>query len=719
MTDPTRLRKQLENLPDPLRSCSNFLLWKSVKVEGKKKPRKVPYYASGLPRGGTKQDPINLDTPEDLAHLVTLDEALTAFDPERFDGIGVAVVAHQGIGAFDLDDCLTLDGELIETHPGAPIAKEAEARGCYIELSPSGRGLRILGPSGILEAYSKGGLEYWGQGRYLTVTGSVWANPKGWVSIEDLREPLRPRREERQEDEDEAPIVTRSTLEDIKSALEHLDSDERDAWVRIGMSLKPLGNKGKELWLAWSAKSDKFDPEDAERVWDSFRPERTTYKLIFNEAKAAGWKNPGRKKREREQEDPEAEEDMEEIHSSLRSQMDLGDLRLYPTEFVLDGFLPVGVTLVAGAWGAGKSTNLIPLFASVAHLTPEQWGFHPQLRRHVIWITEAPDQARDTLYSIAKTEGSKSWSEFKEWFHLVPAKRRAPKALARALARAVEETTREIEVGVSDEISGPTQTPQGGRTFRVKPVIVLDTTSANLDLENESDNSEVGAAMAALKEKLPGIPIVLIGHTPKALVKSDVADMTFRGAGAWEADAVATYYLVYDPDTDFRFMAVRKARFTPDYTEISFGQEGGREIVDTPWGEAQSKAYMHGVPERSNGEERKAAQKAVREERKEMEKERGLTDRQTRVLEEVSKGAADGKGITKAHLRESVGGKAELLNGAISRLLEGGLVVSVKPPSDVLELLGFNPKARPPEILLPAEVDPEAYYEIIRGRGLV
>lgn len=718
MTNLTRLRKQLENLPDPLLACSNFLLWKSVKVEGKKKPRKVPYYASGLPRGGTKQDPINLDTPEDLAHLVTLDKALTAFDPDRFDGIGVAVVAHQGVGAFDLDDCLTPEGEVIETHPGAPIAREAEARGCYIELSPSGRGLRIFGPSGILEAYSKGGLEYWGQGRYLTVTGSVWANPKGWVSIEDLRKPLRPRREERQEDEDEAPIVTRSTLEDIKSALEHLDSDERDAWVRIGMSLKPLGNKGKELWLAWSAKSDKFDPEDAERVWDSFRPERTTYKLIFNEAKAAGWKNPGRKKHEREQEDPEAEEDMEEIHSSLRSQLDLGDLRLYPTEFVLDGFLPVGVTLVAGAWGAGKSTNLIPLFASVAHLTPEQWGFHPQLRRHVIWITEAPDQARDTLYSIAKTEGSKTWNEFKEWFHLVPAKRRAPKALAQALARAVDETTREIEVDVSDDISGPTQTPQGGRTFRVKPVIVLDTTSANLDLENESDNSEVGAAMAALKEKLPGIPIVLVGHTPKALVKSDVADMTFRGAGAWEADAVATYYLVYDPDTDFRFMAVRKARFTPDYTEISFGQEGGREIVDTPWGEAQSKAYMHGVPERSNGEERKAAQKAVREERKEVEKERGLTDRQTRVLEEVSKGAADGKGITKAHLRESVGGKAELLNGAISRLLEGGLVISVKPPSDVLELLGFNPKARPPEILLPAEIDPEVYYETIRGRAL-
>lgn len=712
MKNPTQLRKQLENLPDPLLTSRRFLLWKSVAVPGKKKARKIPYYTSGLPRGGTKQDPISLDTPEDLDRLVSFDEALTAFDPDRFDGIGVAVVAHEGIGAFDLDNCLTPDGDFIHTHAGAAIVEAAENAGCYMEISPSGRGLRIFGPSGILEAYSKNDLEYWGSGRYLTVTGAVWANPKGWNSIEHLREPLRPPREERYEDEDEAPIVTKSTLADLKAALEHLDSDERDAWVRIGMSLKPLGNKGKELWLEWSAKSDKFDPEDAERVWDSFRPERTTHKLIFNEAKAAGWKNPGRQKAK----DPEDDEDEEEIHSSLRTQIDLGDLRLYPTEFVLDGFLPVGVTLVAGAWGAGKSTNLIPLFASVAHLTPEQWGFYPQLRRHVIWITEAPDQARDTLYSIAKTEGSQPWSAFKEWFHLIPAKRRDPKALAKALARAVDETTREIQVDVSEDNPGPTQTPQ---VFRVKPVIVLDTTSANLDLENESDNSEVGAAMAALKEKLPGIPIVLVGHTPKALVKSDISDMTFRGAGAWEADAVATYYLVYDADTDMRFMAIRKSRFTPDYTEVSFGQEGGREIVDTPWGEAQSKAYMHGVPERSTGEERKAAQKAVREEKKEMEKERGLTDRQTRVLEEVSKGAADGKGITKAYLRETVGGKAELLNGAISRLLEGGLLLSVKPPPDVMELLGFNPKARPPEILLPSEIDPEVYYETIRGKDLV
>lgn len=711
MTKSTaRLRANLLNLPDPLLSSRRFLVWKYVRVEGKK-PRKVPFYSSGHARGGN-----NLDTPEDLDRLTSLDEALAAAESLGFEGVGYAVVAGEGVGAFDLDACLTPDGELIEDHSGAQIAKDAEARGCYMEISPSGKGLHIFGPSGILEAYSKNDLEYWGQGRFLTVTGSVWANPKGWEAIEDLRASLRPPKERETDPEEEEAIVTRSTLEDLKSALEVLSSDERDAWVRIGMALKPLGKKGKALWLEWSAKSDKFDAEDAERVWESFRPERTTHKLIFNEAKAAGWKNPGRKRdRYRDDPDPDPEDPEGEIRSALRTEIDLGEQRLFPTEFVLDGFLPVGVTLVAGAWGAGKSTNLIPLFASAAHLTPEAWGFHPQLRRHVIWITEAPDQARDTLYSLSKDEGSKPWNEFKKWFHLIPARRRAPSALAKALEKAVGEITYDLEVDVSGDILGDTQTPQV-RIFPVKPVVVLDTTSANLDLENESDNSEVGAAMAALKERLPGIPIVLVGHTPKALVKSDIADMTFRGAGAWEADAVATYYLVYDPDTDFRFMAIRKCRFTPDYTEISFGQEGGREIVDTPWGEPQSKGYMHGVPERSNGEERKAAQKAIKEEKKEAEKERGLTDRQTRVLEEVSKGAADGKAITKAYLREAVGGKAELLSGAVSRLLEGGLVVMVKPPADVLEIFGFNSKSRPPEILLPSEVDPEVFYETIRGR---
>src|SRR5215217_5371647 len=99
--------------------------------------------------------------------------------------------------------------------------------------------------------------------------------------------------------------------------------------------------------------------------------------------------------------------------------MPLGDQVLHPDEFVLDGFMAGGLTTIAGAWGAGKSTNLIPLFATAAHLTPVGWDIgHQEIRRHVVWITEVPHQARTTLYSMAQEDGAATWADFAGWFHL-------------------------------------------------------------------------------------------------------------------------------------------------------------------------------------------------------------------------------------------------------------------------------------------------------------
>src|SRR5690606_7251218 len=117
----------------------------------------------------------------DVCSSDLLPEALEAATTLKMSGIGFALVG-EGIGAFDLDNCLDEDGYLIESHAGADLVMEAEASGAYIEVSPSGRGLRIIGASSITEAYSRDGLEYWGTRRFITLTGDVWANPKGFVS---------------------------------------------------------------------------------------------------------------------------------------------------------------------------------------------------------------------------------------------------------------------------------------------------------------------------------------------------------------------------------------------------------------------------------------------------------------------------------------------------------------------------------------------------------
>lgn len=662
-------------------------MWKEAPgVNGKTKKR--PYYVNGKMRKGL------LDTEADLKQLVSLSEAYDEFMMGSYSGIGFALTGGDGIGAFDMDHILE-DGKLIKTHPGYDLVLAAKEAGAYIEVSPSGEGLRIVGPCQNQEAYSKGGLEYWGAKRFVTLTGECWANPGGWVDLDEFRNPLAAPREPRDEQDDVDPtIITQRTLDELKSALDAMDSDERTLWVDIGMALKTIGDKGLELWLEWSAKSKKFNRADAMRVWDSFNPQGTNYKAVFAKAQRDwGWDNPRKGKSRSARDAFGAEDDEEEVDTD--QTIDLGEMKLYPTEFILDGFLPAQVSVIAGAWGAGKSTNLIPLMASAAHLAPEEWGFHPILRRHVLWVTEAPEQARDTLYSLAKDPQSAPWDEFKRWFHLLPAKRLPPKKIASKIRKLVESMSYELENG-----------------FQVKPVVVLDTTTANLDLENESDNSMVGAAMSILKQALPKTPIVLIGHTPKALTKGEVGDMTFRGAGAWEAEAAATYFLIYDQDAEMRFLAIRKARFTPNYREIDFGQAGGSEIIDTEWGEPQAKAYLHGVPVKSDGSARKSAREEAAEERRETVKERTLSERQGKVLDHVRKGTEGHRFVTRASLRSSVGGKAEMVLEAIERLLEANLIEAHIPNRDQL---GADHRGRTPEIFLLAGVDLDLWLGKAKG----
>lgn len=80
---------------------------------------------------------------------------------------------------------------------------------------------------------------------------------------------------------------------DLASALEFLSADSYESWFRYGLALKTLGAPGREVWLRWSASSAKHDDGVACAKWDSLRPDRTDYKVVFADAQAAGWANPG------------------------------------------------------------------------------------------------------------------------------------------------------------------------------------------------------------------------------------------------------------------------------------------------------------------------------------------------------------------------------------------------------------------------------------------
>src|SRR5205085_1140614 len=67
-----------------------------------------------------------------------------------------------------------------------------------------------------------------------------------------------------------AANVSEEVIMELRSALAMIPSDDRDLWQRMGHALHALGDRGRELWEEWSCRSDKYDAEDAKRVWTSF-----------------------------------------------------------------------------------------------------------------------------------------------------------------------------------------------------------------------------------------------------------------------------------------------------------------------------------------------------------------------------------------------------------------------------------------------------------------
>jgi len=84
-------------------------------------------------------------------------------------------------------------------------------------------------------------------------------------------------------------------LNRVTNALDSIPADDRDDWIRIGLALRlELGAEtGYAIWVEWSKRSVKFDEDDAERTWNSFKDTApgsvVTLGTVFYLAKQNGW----------------------------------------------------------------------------------------------------------------------------------------------------------------------------------------------------------------------------------------------------------------------------------------------------------------------------------------------------------------------------------------------------------------------------------------------
>ncbi|WP_167759712.1 AAA family ATPase [Massilia horti] len=157
------LAPQFDNLPEELKKQPRWVVWRAEGGAGLK-PTKVPYDPTlSTYRRASSIDPQTWGTYE---------QAVAAYMEGGYTGVAI-VLDGDGIVGIDIDHCM------IDDEPSLPAMSLMHKLGVeYIEVSPSGTGLRGFGYAEQLQKGVSGNLdglkvELYSNKRYLTITGRV------------------------------------------------------------------------------------------------------------------------------------------------------------------------------------------------------------------------------------------------------------------------------------------------------------------------------------------------------------------------------------------------------------------------------------------------------------------------------------------------------------------------------------------------------------------
>ena len=154
-------------------------------------------------------------------------------------------------------------------------------------------------------------------------------------------------------------------LETISDALKHIQADDYDEWIKVGLILR--NDYGTDeafcVWNDWSSSSDKYGIDGRQictKKWNSFKSpiagsKRVSVGTIFYLAKQSGWQSPNN----------QTSVAAEKKGLVLMSVSEL--LQLPPPEYLIENILPdKGVAIMAGKSGDMKSFLAISFAMAVA-----------------------------------------------------------------------------------------------------------------------------------------------------------------------------------------------------------------------------------------------------------------------------------------------------------------------------------------------------------------
>lgn len=429
--------------------------------------------------------------------------------------------------------------------------------------------------------------------------------------------------EEQQKLRDQEPLLAplRSMSDDMErtdDALSHISPDlDYNDWISIGQALHDAyGESGLSMWHAWSQNGTKYQGEkDIHAHWKSFHQGKGVgLGSLFHLAKQHGWEPPTKHTERRtavqdfmanakpEPQVSQVEEKPEAIQEPANGwdEVSYDVLSIKATRYLIDGFLAHGFWLLAGQPGVGKTTAIVCLMMIMIGGTTD---LKVTRHRKIILVSEDVDQVRRTLYAYAKFNGV-SKELIQQMVVLIEARRSTlPELLD--LHHNIERHT----------------LPDGTRPF-----LILDTSSAILELESENDNSEVGAFMAGLKQTIytqMDTPLAIVTHTNKQISKLD-QDAMARGASAFTGDATGTMVVFMD-EAQNRFLRLIKTRYEPRFREIGFTTETHSVALIDQDGNMQDE-ILRTMTAHESSEEERVQEQAERSEQDQQQRMQNLLD---------------------------------------------------------------------------------------------
>jgi RecA-family ATPase len=405
---------------------------------------------------------------------------------------------------------------------------------------------------------------------------------------------------------DFSPLLNRqkdaaSDYDKAMEALNFIDAGTAyNTWRDIGFALqKEFGDRAKQDWMSWSM--DRTAPtteSDLEKHWKSFgKKDGVGIGTLFHIAKQAGWEPPNKASERRSAVDEfqnlltpvsVATGSLYEPSTPKSTRWQAVPLHLNelePIDYLIDGFFAHSFAVIAGQPGVGKTTAMLAVALIAAGFKIGDAGLKAEARRKIIYVSEDTAQVRRSLYAYAK-HMNLDRQELQNYFVLI-------ESIRSTADQVIELAHNVIEHTINNE----------------RPWLIIDTANATLDIENENDNSQVGAFMAALKQTIftkLNTSITIITHTAKTMATSDDSAMA-RGASAYTGDATLTAVLFMDEEKN-RYLRLVKTRYEPAFREVMLVSHIHHEAVMNRHGSLQEVNCVIVAPQSSSETDRKQLQ---------------------------------------------------------------------------------------------------------------